>query len=232
MIFICRLKNPPQQQKKRRKSLKCSSSCRLASFTPRQPSHAGSKGKTEARPAASRRQATNHAEANAETPQANDGEPALVLHGRRVVAARLEACWAPVDSMAVSRQYGFAVESGHRISHWPRAIVGLRVVERGSHEPGGAFGGQRSEKYKAEERKKRCQAQRSGRRFRSSCCSRELKRQLLLAWCLAQLVHCNFSFSPRSQELRPAAKNLQGCGPCILHQRRVLVNGNNSIPRM
>jgi hypothetical protein len=147
-----------------------------------------------------------------------------VLHGRRVVPARLEACWAPVDSMAVSRQYGFAVESGHGIGHWSRAIVASRVVERGSHEPGGAFRWQRSAKYKAEERKKRCQAQRSGRRFRSSCCSRELKRQLLLAPVLSpELVHCNFSFSPSSQELRPAAKNLQGCGPCISHQRRVLV---------
>lgn len=39
-------------------------------------------------------------------------------------------------------------------------------------------------------------------------------------------MHCNFSFSPSSQELRPAAKNLQGCGPCILHPS-ALVNGNN-----
>ncbi|KAH8126419.1 hypothetical protein LI328DRAFT_146015 [Trichoderma asperelloides] len=108
---------------------------RLASFTPRQPSQAGSKvkqkqaGSQSVSSNESRAMQVESSKANAETSsQANDGEPALVFHGRRVVPARLEACWTPVDSMAVSRQYVFAVESSHRTQCLASAIAALFVV--------------------------------------------------------------------------------------------------------
>lgn len=123
---ICRLQHPPQKKSKM--------SPRLASFTPRQPSQAGSKvkqkqaGSQSVSSNESRARQVESSKANAETSQANDGEPALVFHGRRVVPARLEACWTPVDSMAVSRQYVFAVESSHRTQCLASAIAALFVV--------------------------------------------------------------------------------------------------------